>query len=30
MAKCASDVVQFRVDEEVFTGKAYDIKLFGI
>ncbi len=25
MAKCASDVVQFRVDEEVFTGKAYDI-----
>jgi hypothetical protein len=25
MAKCAADVVQFRVDEEIFTGKAYDI-----
>lgn len=26
MARCATDVVQFRVDEEVFTGKAYDIR----
>ena len=25
MTRCATDVVQFRVDEEVFTGKAYDI-----
>jgi len=24
MARCATDVVQFRVDEEVFTGKATD------
>lgn len=26
MTRCATDVVQFRVDEEVFTGKAYDIR----
>lgn len=26
MTRCATDVVQFRVDEEVFTGKAYDLR----
>lgn len=26
MARSATDVVQFRVDEEVFTGKAYDLR----
>ncbi|MBD2087886.1 hypothetical protein [Coleofasciculus sp. FACHB-542] len=29
MTRCATDVVQFRVDEEVFTGKAYDIRPHG-
>lgn len=26
MTRCATDVVQFRVDEAVFTGKAYDLR----
>lgn len=26
MVRCATDVVQFRVDEAVFTGKAYDLR----